>query len=104
MYHPKSDCGDYVVVVNSQYATVEDPKMVYRWNTGWPGGKRELDYKEMTDRHPTLVIYLMLSIMWLMMFSANFQGGLPKTFQRSQSSEINGTSQGFCRGRSSVSG
>jgi large subunit ribosomal protein L13 len=58
VFHPKVDCGDYVVVINARDIRVEDPSMVYRWDTGFPGGKRELVFKEMIARHPTLVNYI----------------------------------------------
>jgi large subunit ribosomal protein L13 len=56
IYSPHLDVGDYVVVVNADRIAVTgrkmDQKMYYR-HTGYPGGLRELNLRDMLLRHPT---------------------------------------------------
>ena len=55
-YSPHLDVGDYVVVVNAEQIAVTgrklDQKMYYR-HTGYPGGIRETNLRELLVRHPT---------------------------------------------------
>jgi large subunit ribosomal protein L13 len=56
IYSPHLDVGDYVVVVNADQIAVTgrklDQKMYYR-HTGYPGGIRETNLRELLVRHPT---------------------------------------------------
>ena len=49
------DCGDYVVVSNARKVKVTGRKaeqLVYRHHTMYPGGLKEIKYKEMMSRKP----------------------------------------------------
>ena len=49
------DCGDYVVVTNAKRIKVTGKKAeqkVYRHHTMYPGGLKEIQYKDMMRRKP----------------------------------------------------
>jgi large subunit ribosomal protein L13 len=56
IYSPHLDVGDFVIVVNADKIVVTgrkmDQKMYYR-HTGYPGGLRETNLRDMLGRHPT---------------------------------------------------
>jgi len=61
---PNLDCGDWVVVINAadvQLTGRKENQKKYRWHTGYPGGFRELTFKQMRDRDPTKIIRLAIS-------------------------------------------
>ena len=46
-YTPNVDCGDFVIVINSDKAVLTGNKLVdkkHRWHTGYIGGLKEIDY------------------------------------------------------------
>jgi large subunit ribosomal protein L13 len=59
IYSPHLDVGDYVVIVNADRIAVTgrkmDQKMYYR-HTGYPGGVKELNLRDMLSRHPTYAV------------------------------------------------
>lgn len=59
MYSPHLDVGDYVVVINAERIAVTgrkmDQKMYYR-HTGYPGGIRESNLRDLLARHPTYAV------------------------------------------------
>ena len=59
IYSPHLDVGDYVVVVNAERIAVTgrkmDQKMYYR-HTGYPGGIRESNLRDLLARHPTYAV------------------------------------------------
>jgi large subunit ribosomal protein L13 len=59
IYSPHLDVGDYVVVVNAERIAVTgrkmDQKMYYR-HTGYPGGIRENNLRDLLVRHPTYAV------------------------------------------------
>jgi large subunit ribosomal protein L13 len=58
-YTPGVDTGDYVVVVNAAHIRVTgnklEDKMYYR-HTGYPGGIKSINLKDLLVRNPTMVI------------------------------------------------
>jgi len=51
----EADCGDYVVVTNAKRVKVsgrKDEQVLYRKHTMYPGGLKEIKYKEMMHRKP----------------------------------------------------
>jgi large subunit ribosomal protein L13 len=58
-YTPHVDTGDYIVVVNAEKVRVTgnkfDDKMYYR-HSGYPGGIKEMNFKDMQDRHPERIV------------------------------------------------
>ena len=58
-YTPHVDTGDFVVVVNAEKIRVTgnkfNDKMYYR-HSGYPGGIKEMNFKDMQDRHPERIV------------------------------------------------
>ena len=47
IFTPNVDCGDFVIVINSDKAVLTGKKLVdkkHRWHTGFIGGLKEVDY------------------------------------------------------------
>lgn len=60
-YTPFMDTGDYVIVVNAEKIKLtgnklQDKKHIY--HTGYPGGRREVPYDELLEKHPERAIRL----------------------------------------------
>ena len=58
----QADCGDYVIVTNAKKVKVsgrKEDQVVYRKHTMYPGGLKEIKYKEMMKRKPDEVRYAM---------------------------------------------
>ncbi|KAI1795001.1 60S ribosomal protein L23 [Ganoderma leucocontextum] len=59
IHDPGADCGDYVVVTNARNIKVTGKKsqqLVYRHHTMYPGGLKEIQYKDMMRRKPDEII------------------------------------------------
>ncbi|CAG8601152.1 28120_t:CDS:2 [Dentiscutata erythropus] len=59
IYDPASDCGDYVVVINSKEVAVTGKKAeqkLYRHHSGYPGGLKTIPYKDMLEKKPDEII------------------------------------------------
>jgi large subunit ribosomal protein L13 len=58
-YSPSVDVGDYVIVVNASKIHVTgrklDQKIYYR-SSGYPGGLKEINLRNLLQKHPTRVI------------------------------------------------
>jgi large subunit ribosomal protein L13 len=58
-YTPHVDTGDYIVVVNAEKIRVTgnkfNDKMYYR-HSGYPGGIKEMNFKDMQERHPERIV------------------------------------------------
>lgn len=66
-YAPHADCGDFVIIINSDKAVLTGKKLnqkYYRWHTGWIGGLKEVKYdklmSEQSDKAMTLAVNGML--------------------------------------------
>ena len=66
-YAPHADCGDYVIIINTDKAVLTGKKLdqkYYRWHTGWIGGLKEIKYDklmaEQSDRAMTIAVTGML--------------------------------------------
>lgn len=58
-YTPHIDMGDYVVVINAEKVALTGRKMeqkTYFRHTGYPGGARISNVKDVIDKHPERVI------------------------------------------------
>ena len=58
-YTPHVDCGDYVIVLNSDQVKLTGTKMdtkVYQHYTGYPGGQREINARLLNQKHPTALV------------------------------------------------
>lgn len=60
-FTPHMDMGDYIVVINAEKIILTggkwDQKM-YRRHSGYPGGLREIPYKELREKFPERMIEL----------------------------------------------
>ena len=60
-FTPHTDCGDYIIVVNSEKIAVSGNKRagkVYNWHTGYPGGIKSASFEEMQQRDPRRALEL----------------------------------------------
>ena len=54
-YAPHADCGDHVIIINTDKAVLTGKKLdqkSYKWHTGWIGGLKETKYSEMMKKNP----------------------------------------------------
>lgn len=61
MYTPFLDTGDFVIVVNAAKMVLTGNKLdqkVYRYHTGYPGGLKEVKYRNMMQNKPERVFEL----------------------------------------------
>ena len=59
IYTPHVDTGDYVIVINAEKVKLTGSKWddkIHAYHTGYPGGRREVVYKEIREKHPERVI------------------------------------------------
>ncbi len=60
-FTPHVDCGDYVIVINADKVRLTgrkaSQKMYYR-HSGYPGGLREIPWREMMEKHPERAVEL----------------------------------------------
>ncbi|KAF8467433.1 ribosomal protein L13, partial [Gautieria morchelliformis] len=59
IYDPSTDCGDYVVVTNASKVKVtgrKEQQLVYRHHTMFPGGLKEISYRDMKAKKPDEII------------------------------------------------
>ncbi|MCD7741163.1 MAG: 50S ribosomal protein L13 [Ruminococcus sp.] len=66
-YAPHADCGDHVIIINSDKAILTGNKLeqkTYKWHTGWIGGLKEIKYSklmaEQSDRAMRIAVEGML--------------------------------------------
>lgn len=60
-FTPFVDTGDYVIVVNASKIVLTGNKLdqkLYRYHTGYPGGLKEIKYRNMVQNRPEKVIEL----------------------------------------------
>lgn len=60
-YTPFIDTGDYVIVVNADKVALTGRKRdqkLYRYHTGYPGGLKEVKFRDMMSKRPERVIEL----------------------------------------------
>lgn len=59
IYTPHVDTGDFVIVINAEKVKLTGNKWddkIHASHTGYPGGRREVVYKEIREKHPERVI------------------------------------------------
>ncbi len=60
-FTPHVDCGDFVVIVNADKAVLTGKKLTqkyYRHHTGWVGGLKEVQYKNLMADRPEFAMQL----------------------------------------------
>lgn len=58
-FTPNVDTGDYVVIINAEKVRLtgnKEMKKVYVHHTGFPGGRREIPFEEMREKHPERIL------------------------------------------------
>ena len=58
-FTPHADCGDFVIVINADKAVLTGKKLdqkFYRTHSGWVGGLKETNYKDMMAKKPELAM------------------------------------------------
>lgn len=59
-FDPKSDCGDYVVVINAAQIKLEGKKMdekTYHWHTRYGGGFKTRTARQLMETKPDKILY-----------------------------------------------
>lgn len=59
IYTPHVDTGDFVIVINAEKVKMTGNKWddkIHASHTGYPGGRREVVYKEIREKHPERVV------------------------------------------------
>ncbi|MBQ5926646.1 MAG: 50S ribosomal protein L13 [Clostridia bacterium] len=59
-YTPNVDCGDFVIVINTDKVVLTGKKAenkYYRYHTGYIGGLKEIPYKKMMEEKSDLAVY-----------------------------------------------
>ena len=70
IFTPHVDCGDFVIVINSDKAVLTGKKLtdkIYRYHTGYVGGLKEVDYGSLMEKNSPKAVELAV------------KGMLPKT-------------------------
>ena len=58
-FTPNVDCGDFVIIINTDKAVLTGKKLeqkMYRTHSGWVGGLKEIKYKDMMEKKPELAM------------------------------------------------
>ena len=58
-FAPHQDLGDFVVVINAEKVQLTGKKVeqkTYFRHTGYPGGEKNISYREMIEKHPERII------------------------------------------------
>ena len=59
-FTPNVDCGDFVIILNSDKVVLTGKKLddkFYRYHTGYIGGLKEISYKKMLAEKSDLAVY-----------------------------------------------
>ena len=59
-FAPNVDCGDFVIIINTDKAVLTGKKLenkFYRYHTGYIGGLKEISYKKMMEEKSDLAVY-----------------------------------------------
>ena len=54
-FAPHADCGDHVIIINCAKAVLTGKKLenkYFYWHTGWIGGLKKIQYKELMEKDP----------------------------------------------------
>lgn len=60
VFSPNIDCGDNVIVINAEKIRLTGNKLdkkKYRWHSGYPGGLKVKNVKEMLEKRPEFIIF-----------------------------------------------
>lgn len=60
-FTPHVDTGDFVIIINAEKVRLTGDKWdkkFHVYHTGYPGGRKEVTYKELRNKHPERIIEL----------------------------------------------
>jgi len=60
IYTPHVDTGDHVIVINAEKVRLTGKKLeqkMYRRHSQYPGGLKEIPYRQLMETRPTLAVY-----------------------------------------------
>ena len=60
-FTPHVDCGEFVIVINASKAVLTGKKLenkYYRHHSGYIGGLKEIQYKELMEKNPVMAVML----------------------------------------------
>lgn len=60
IFTPHVDTGDHVIIINADKVVLTGNKLEqkkYRYHTGYPGGLREVSYRDMLQKKPEFTVY-----------------------------------------------
>ena len=60
IYTPHCDTGDHVIIINAGKVTMTGHKLdqkMYRHHTGYPGGLKEISYRDLLSKKPEFAVY-----------------------------------------------
>ncbi|MBY0584983.1 50S ribosomal protein L13 [Murdochiella sp. Marseille-P8839] len=58
-FTPNVDTGDYVIVINAEKVRLtndKEHKKMYKHHTGYVGGRRDIPYMDMMEKHPERIL------------------------------------------------
>lgn len=61
IYTPNVDTGDFVIIINAEKIKLTGAKWeqkTHSYHTGYPGGRREVPYNQLVQKHPERIIEL----------------------------------------------
>ncbi|MFH1183011.1 MAG: 50S ribosomal protein L13 [Candidatus Moraniibacteriota bacterium] len=60
IYSPQTDCGDFVILINTKYLKLSHPSKwdnkIYYHYSGYPGGIKDVSIRDAVDKNPNIVI------------------------------------------------
>ena len=65
-YTPNVDCGDFVIIINTDKVVLTGKKLedkFYRYHTGYIGGLKEISYKKLMAEKSDLAVYEAVKVM-----------------------------------------
>lgn len=60
IYTPHVDCGDHVIIINAEKVVLTGKKLddkLYRHHSSYPGGLKEVKYRDLMDKKPEFAVY-----------------------------------------------
>ena len=66
IYTPHVDCGDHVVIINADKVVLTGRKLdekLYRHHSGYPGGLKEVKYRDLMAKKPEFAVYEAIRLM-----------------------------------------
>lgn len=90
-YTPHVDCGDFVIILNSEKAVLTGNKLqqkYYRTHSGYAGGLKETQYKSLMQEKPNLAMQLAVKGMLPKNTLGRWSLGRCKIFQGNEHTHI----------------